>query len=47
LEVDGGKSGSLGAVFFPEVPELESSRPDWVSSLEISSVEVWERNMNI
>jgi hypothetical protein len=47
LEADGGKSGWLGVVFSPEVPELESSRLDCVSSLDISSVEVCERNTNI
>jgi hypothetical protein len=47
LEADGGKSGWLGVVLFPEVPELESLQLDCESSLEISSVEVCERNTNM
>src|SRR3954465_2160326 len=41
LEADGGKSGWLCVVIFPELFELESPRSDCVSSLELSSVEAY------
>jgi hypothetical protein len=41
LEADGGKSGWLCVVIFPELSELESPRLDCVSSLELSSVEAY------
>lgn len=41
LEADGGKSGWLCVVVFPELSELESPRLDGVSSLELSSVEAY------
>jgi hypothetical protein len=44
LEADGGRSGWLCVVVFPELPELEFSRLDSVPSLEFSSVEACERN---
>jgi hypothetical protein len=47
LEADGGKSGWLCVVVFPELPELESLRLDCVSSLEFSSVEVCKRNTSM
>jgi hypothetical protein len=47
LEADGGKSGWLCVVVFPELPELEFSRLDCVSSLEFSSVEACERNTSM
>ncbi|KAK1605605.1 hypothetical protein QYE76_029278 [Lolium multiflorum] len=45
LEADGGKSGWLCVVVFPELPELESLRLDCVSSLEFSSVEAYKRRV--
>jgi hypothetical protein len=47
LEADGGKSGWLCVVVFPELPELESLRLDCVSSLEFSSVEACKRNTSM
>jgi hypothetical protein len=47
LEADGGESGWLCVVVFPELPELESFRLDCVSSPEFSSVEACKRNINM
>jgi hypothetical protein len=47
LEADGGRSGWLCVVVFPELPELECSRLNSVPSLEFSSVEVCEGNTNM
>jgi hypothetical protein len=47
LEADGGKSGWLCVVVFPELPKLESLRLDCVSSLEFSSVEVCTRSTSM
>ena len=43
LEADGGKSGWLCVVIFSEFSGLESPRLDCVSSLELSSVEVYKK----
>ena len=43
LEADGGKSGWLCMVIFSEFSGLESPRLDCVSSLELSSVEVYKK----
>ena len=43
LEADGGESGWLCMMIFSEVSGLESSRLDCVSSLEVSSVEVYKK----
>jgi hypothetical protein len=47
LEADDGKFVWLCVVVLPELPELESLRLDWVSSLEFSSVEVCKRNTSM
>ena len=43
LEANGGKSGWLCVVIFSEFSGLESPRLDCVSSLELSSVEVYKK----
>ena len=43
LKADGGESGWLCMMIFSEVSGLESSRLDCVSSLEVSSVEVYKK----
>jgi hypothetical protein len=47
LEADGGESGWLYVVAFPELPELDSLRLDCVSSREFSSVEACTGNTSI
>jgi hypothetical protein len=46
LEADGGKSGWLCMVIFTELPELEFPRLEWVSSLELPSVEACKRRVS-
>ena len=43
LEADDGKSGCLCVVIFAEFSGLESPRLDCVSSLELSSMEVYKK----
>ena len=47
LEADGGTSGWLCVVVFSEFSGLEFPRLDCVSSLELSSVEVYEKKQGV